>query len=176
MNSIIYYSPEEIERAFFIASQNQNQNYVRFILLWASFNSRISRDSEEVRDADMIRWVKRNCSRYRRRFQELIENDNEFVILFNQLQNVRVINFLEFKKRAKAIREGTQRQDQPEFKQIRRGREFSSLMDVIYLVRCNLIHGSKNIEQPGEIELAEICYYILLKLYRDDIEELIENF
>lgn len=171
MNSINYYSPEEIERAFFNASQNQDQSYVRFILLWASFNSRISRDSQEVRDADMLTWVKENDSRYKRRFQDLMENDEKFMILFNQLQNIRVINFLELKRRAKAIREGRQRQNQPEYKQIRRGGEFSSLVDVIYLVRCNLVHGSKFIEHPMEIDLVDICYDILFKLYCDDIQQ-----
>ena len=165
----MYYSPEEIERAFYNASQNQQLSYVKFILLWASFNSRIARDSNELYDRNMISWVKRGDSRFRRRYDCMKQNDAEFRNLILRLRPTRVINFMEFKYRARALRDGKPRRDKPTHKQIRRTNEFASVIDVIYLVRCNLVHGSKNIEEPMEQELVELCYNILLKLYEDDI-------
>lgn len=169
MNGVNYYSPNEIERVFFNASQHQNSIYVQFILLWASFNSRIARDSKEIRDTDMLRWVKEKDPRYRGRFQALMTDDIEFQTFFNRLRSIRVINFQEIKRQLKAEREDRQRKKQPTYKKINRTREFSSLIDMIYLVRCNLVHGSKNIEQSMELGLIELCYNIMLKLYREDV-------
>jgi len=168
MNGINYYSPEQIERAFFNASNEQNTSFIRFILLWASFNSRIARDSRELTDRKMITWVKGNESVYPTRYQELLDTNQNFTALVNKLSRIRVINFMEFKYREKARRENRTRQDKSDFKQVQNG-DFSSLIEVIYLVRCNIVHGSKNIERQNESNLVDLCFQILMELYRPDI-------
>ena len=104
--NVVYHEPEEIERVFYNEAQNQDLSYVKFILLCASFNSRIARDSGEIRDTDMLKWVKRGDSRYRERYDHLIKKDPEFQNLINELRPIHVINFMELKMRAKALSKG----------------------------------------------------------------------
>ena len=169
MNQIEYYSSDEIERAFYEASQNQNPSFVRFTLLYASFNSRISRDSKKIYDPEMIAWVKCQDSRYRIRFQRLMRENKEFRSLVRRLLNIRVINFRELKKREEAKRKGKQRNNQPEYRYLKNENDFDSLIDIIYQVRCNLFHGMKNIRAEMERELINTCYLILNELYQPDM-------
>lgn len=96
-------------------------------------------------------------------------SDPEFLELVTQLQRIRVIDFRELKHRAKALRKNKPRKEKPDYKQVDQNMSFDSVLDVIYLVRYNLVHGSKNIAIPLEQSLVNICYNILLKIYEDDV-------
>ena len=49
---------------------------------------------------------------------------------------------------------------------------FSSLMEVLYSIRCNLFHGRKDVgENEKDIQLVSLAYRILLPLFRRYLKE-----
>ena len=160
-----HYNPIEAEREFFRFSKKDLPIFIRFFLLYASFNSRIARESGKIYDYEMIKWVKLQRSLYRRKFIELLEND-DFKSWLSQLTNVRVVNVREIKKRENALRAGKQyNYDKPTYHQLIDINDFNTMIDIIYQVRCNLFHGAKSIENRMELGLIELCYNILNALY-----------
>lgn len=49
---------------------------------------------------------------------------------------------------------------------------FGQMLDVIYLVRCNLFHGRKSEIDAHDKELVELAYHILSRVFRPIIDEL----
>jgi len=173
MGPIEYYYPPDIERLFYQESCKNTPIFVRFFMLYASFNSRISRDSGKIRDSDMIRWVKKRSSEYRDRFNHLIENDREFRDYVRKLSHIRVRNIREEKRKQLALNAGRQHKPWGKLYHIMENeRDFDTLIDIIYQVRCNLFHGGKNINLRLERHLIDLCYNILNSLYEPFIGEL----
>jgi hypothetical protein len=130
----------------------------------------IARESGRLYDYEMINWVKLQRSPYRRKFVELLE-DNNFKSWLNQLMNIRVVNVREVKKREKALQDGRQyNYNKTTHHHLIDINDFNTVIDIIYQVRCNLFHGAKSIEYRMELNLIELCYNILNSLYAPFID------
>ncbi len=44
------------------------------------------------------------------------------------------------------------------------------LMQIIYQIRCNLFHGKKSMDDPHDLELVQLAYRILSRIYRPFVE------
>ena len=168
-----YYNPTDIERVFYEESLQNHPIFIRFFMLYASFNSRISRDSGKLSDHDMIRWVKNRTSPYRDRFNYLIENDPDFKSNVELLSHIRVRNIREEKREQRVLNAGKQYKPRNKFRMMENERDFDTLIDIIYQVRCNLFHGGKNVRLRLEKYLIELCYNILNSLYEPMIRNLL---
>ena len=105
----------------------------------------------------MLHWVKRN-TRLPQIFEELIENDPDFVAKLQKLSQYKVLD----------MRPG----HQGESKSINDIRSLDQVLDVIYQIRCNLFHGQKSMIDPHDRELVELAFQILSKIFRPIINDL----
>ena len=134
----------------------RGQEYIddgdRFVSLWIAFNGWMKgKFGEAERDVTLVNRVKKSDD-IRQIFEALRSDNSDFAELLQQLSIHTVADMRDLDNRNKIKRyNGT----------------FDSFMDVIYLVRCNLFHGRKNIEEDNkDFELVRLSYRILLPLFR----------
>ena len=60
-----------------------------------------------------------------------------------------------------------------ESRSIKDTKDFGQLLDVIYLIRCNLFHGRKSEIDPHDRELVELAFRILSGVFKPVIDDLI---
>jgi len=155
------FTHEELIIDWFKRSQGEKVKiftiFDQFISLWFAFNSWGTYKSKKDRDRDMLHWVKRN-TRLPQIFEELIENDPDFVAKLQKLSQYKVLD----------MRPG----HQGESKSINDIRSLDQVLDVIYQIRCNLFHGQKSMIDPHDRELVELAFQILSKIFRPIINDL----
>lgn len=134
----------------------RGQEYIddgdRFISLWIAFNGWMKgKFGEAVKDRTLINRVKKSED-IRQAFEDLKRDDQSFAEYLIELSEFTVADM-----RRLDIQSRIQRYDGT----------FDSLIEVIYLVRCNLFHGRKEInEDRKDFELVRLSYRILLPLFK----------
>jgi len=134
----------------------RGQEYIddgdRFISLWIAFNGWMKgKFGEAIQDKTLINRAKR-AKDIRQAFDDLKRDDCGFAECLKELSEYTVADM-----RHLDVQSGMQRYDGT----------FDSLIEVIYLVRCNLFHGRKEInEDKKDFELVRLSYQILLPLFK----------
>ena len=125
-----------------------------FIALWISFNAWMkSKFGEGATDSAMIDSVSR-LDDFKTTFSQL-KAQADFRNKLAELEGFTVVDMRDQDNRTK-FKEyiGT----------------FESLMSILYLIRCNLFHGRKNIDDDkNDLKLVCLAYYILLPLFKKHI-------
>lgn len=123
----------------------------RFIALWVAFNGWMRQCfGEDKGDRCLINKVKESekATKLRDTFKNLRDNNGAFAKLLAVVGKYEVINM-----------------QHPETVKKYDG-SFESLIEVIYQVRCNLIHGGKNpADDKKDFDLVSQSYKILLPLF-----------
>lgn len=123
----------------------------RFICLWIAFNGWMrGKYGENLNDAAQKSRVKQNQD-LEQTFDMLNNISPSFSELLNKLRQYTVANMLN-----------------PDNRNLMRRYDGSltTLIDVIYLVRCNLFHGRKNIQDNmKDFELVVLSYRIMQRLF-----------
>ena len=128
----------------------------KFISLWIAFNGWLKyKFGEQVGDRHLINKVK-NLEIIKNAFNELKLNEQEFIQDLLKLSGYFVIDM---------------RETANENREKKYTGTFESLIEVIYLVRCNLFHGRKNLdEDEKDFNLICLSYDILLPLFKKTLE------
>jgi hypothetical protein len=124
----------------------------RFISLWIAFNSWLKENyGERVYDKGLIEKAKTNQN-LKDIFQQLSIIDCNFQTNLNQLQKYHVVD----------MRNSSTKQNKPSCKG-----DYEIFLDKIYLIRCNLFHGRKNVdEDKKDRELVDLALKLLHPLFK----------
>ena len=132
-----------------IKARGQRDPFVKFILYWFCFNAWLTSLSGKDNDALAIKWFKNNDS-FIKTCVSGFWNSPETQSLLRGLKNdCPVYN----------NRQG----QRGEFKSIYDVNNINEVIDVIYQIRGNLFHGTKNPRDPRESRLVENSSKILEK-------------
>ncbi len=129
----------------------------KFISLWIAFNGWMRIEfREDLSDRNLIEKVKEK-EEMKRTFNELRADNNKFSSYLNSLSKYQVVNMKEPENEEKwESYDGT----------------FSSLIGVLYQIRCNLFHGRKNIKQDEkDIQLVYLAFDILHPLFKKYLKD-----
>jgi len=123
----------------------------RFIALWISFNGYCTMLSSGSQESRMMEWVKRNHG-FKNAYHEMLDASPEFRRCLEELKSLcPVID----------MRPGLGYKS----KTITDIRNFDQTLDVIYKIRCNLFHGSKDLTSERDKRLAMLGYDVLRRIY-----------
>ncbi len=125
----------------------------RFISLWIAFNGWMKGEfGEDKADRELIDKVKA-LEDMSRGFTNLKSQNQLFSKDLNKLGEYPVADMRDINNARRTRRyDGT----------------FGSLIEVIYLIRCNLFHGRKDVkEDRKDFELIRLSYRILLPLFKE---------
>ncbi len=128
----------------------------RFICLWIAFNGWMkSQYLESMDDSHLIACAKKDTGLFGQ-FKELQESDVQFKDNLDHLERFSLTDM--------SVPVDL---EQSEIGEIRYDGSFDSLMDVLYLVRCNLIYGRKTpADDDKDKELVSLAYGILYPLFQ----------
>jgi hypothetical protein len=128
----------------------------RFISLWIAFNAWLKKEyREDTPDGKMIKKAKENED-LQSIFQRLSNNDEEFKVNLRKLMGYTVID--------------TRFPTNEEKEQNCIG-DYKSFLSVVYLIRCNLFHGRKRVdENEKDQELVTLALKLLHPLFKEFIE------
>ena len=135
----------------------RRQEYIddgdRFISLWIAFNSWMKgKFGDAVKDSTLVKHVKESVEV--QRIFEKMKYDGEFSESLRKLGNIGDIANMQYPNCSEKYK--------------KYDGQFTSLMDVLYQVRCNLFHGRKDVEaDQKDIELVSLSYQILLPLLKN---------
>lgn len=126
----------------------------QFISLWISFNAWLkSRYGHNLPDSTSIEKVGNN-----KELESIFDDIKKEKQYRKKLERIKLYNITDMrypqnKNRNKRVESGE--------------REFSSLMEAIYQIRCNLFHGRKNVsEKEGkDWELVYLAYDLLFPIF-----------
>jgi hypothetical protein len=129
----------------------------RFICLWISFNAWGIHESRKETDRDMVEWAKEN-DLLKRTFNALA-TEHGFHVTLERLRNMCPIpRHRKWKGSDKAI--------------IKDPRKWDEVLEVIYVIRCNLFHGRKSLQNIPDIQLVDFAYEILSRVFNGVIMQL----
>jgi hypothetical protein len=123
----------------------------KFIALWISFNGYCTILSRSWQGTRMLEWVKNN-SNFGERYEELLDNDFDRQAV-EELKSLCPVH---------DMRPGLEHNS----KTIADVEDFGEVMDVIYKIRCNLFHGSKDLANERDKKLAMLGYDVLMSIYK----------
>ena len=129
----------------------------KFICLWISFNAWATRESQKDIDRNMIKWAKEN-DLLRETFNNLTTNP-DFNNMLGQLKSMCPIP-------RHRVWNGTDRVTIDDIK------KWDEVLEAIYVVRCNLIHGRKSLKNIPDMQLVDLAYGILSRIFNSVIEQL----
>lgn len=128
----------------------------QFISLWLAFNAWGTYKSKKDTDNQMLKWIKKNT---------------DLPTIHNQLMK----DNKDYQQRVKRLAEYTVLDMRPghrrDSKSIGNINNFNEVLEVIYQIRCNLFHGQKNEINPNDLELVDLAFHILSKIFRPVINE-----
>jgi len=125
---------------------------VRFFYFYLCLNIVMASESGEEIDAKMIKWIKVNPNSVRAAFNQLLKAKNQmFLTALQGLQELTNQKPLESNLPSKA----------PII--IQDHCRFDEIIDVVYRIRCNLFHGTKNPDQKRDMMLLHYSTDILIK-------------
>ena len=132
----------------------RGQEYIddgdRFISLWIAFNGWMKGKFGENKKDRMLLNETKKLTEFSDSFNHLKRDNSCFRRNLEKLANYSVADMRNLKDRNLTY-DGT----------------FESLIEVLYLVRCNLFHGRKEInENKKDIELVSLSLKILLPLFK----------
>jgi len=129
----------------------------RFISLWIAFNGWMRGTYGEDKDDRVLLDKVKNSSKFHNVFLSMKGREPEFSDNLLELGKYTVINMKYPNDPRKTLTcDGT----------------FSSLMEVLYSIRCNLFHGRKDVsENEKDIQLVSLAYQILLPLFKRYLKE-----
>lgn len=163
-----------------------------FLKLWMSFNNRIKKDHPEfTRDCDAINFYKTEWE-IKKQFLRLFDLQSDdwisFCVALNNLvsnmmqYNLKYSNWDPVKYSEWMILENADRRwwkepiyisaEKKKFQILEENKEsfFSETFEIIYQVRCNLVHGSFDIENDFFIWLIKDSYNILYPILNNIFE------
>jgi hypothetical protein len=134
----------------------RGQEYIddgdRFISLWIAFNSWLKKEfGKAEKDFTLIKRIK-DSPKVQAAFENM-KNEEEFAQLLHQLKVRSPVVDMRFPDNSAKVKsyEG----------------DLGSLMEVLYLVRCNLFHGQKSAEENNrDFELVVLSYHVLLPFFK----------
>lgn len=129
----------------------------RFISLWIAFNGWLKKEyGENRREFQLIENVI-DSNDMKAVFEKLKNGDGKFQESLNKLSCYRVINMRD-------------EHNEAEYKQY--DGNFSSLINTIYQIRCNLFHGRKNVDDnKRDSDLIGLALNILKPLFKEYLKE-----
>jgi len=130
----------------------------KFVSLWISFNAWGTYQSQKDTDRQMIEWTKSNEA-LKERLGELLTNDSDFIQDISDLKNMCPI------QRHKPYR-GSHEVN------ITSINNFNEVLEAIYVMRCNLLHGFKDPEDIRNQTLIRLAFQILSKLFSEIVNGL----
>jgi len=152
---------EDLIIDWFKRSQNEETRgftvFDKFISLWFAFNSWGTYSTKKAKDWQMLNAVKKE-PRLLTSYGKSITEDPEFLKAVKRLAEYKVLD----------MRPG----HETESRSIDDIGNFGQILDVIYLIRCNLFHGRKSEIDAHDKELVELAYHILSRVFRPIIDEL----
>jgi len=122
--------------------------YDKFIYLWISFNSWLSKESGKQKDRVMVNWFK-NRDDYKQSFVRTTKADERIATAATFFITRKVTNM---KTMAKYNMESIN--------------DFENAVEVIYQVRCNLFHGDKRRDHWVDREIVQNAVILLECIYR----------
>jgi hypothetical protein len=129
-----------------------------FVSLWISFDAWGTYQSREDRSRKMIEWVKSNET-LKEKFVESFKKDSNFV------QDVRALIDLCPIHRHKPYKDSTE-------VNIKSINDFDNVLEAIYQIRCNFLHGHAAFDDKRNQTLIELAFRILSKLFSGIVKEL----
>ncbi len=120
----------------------------KFIYLWISFNSWISKQSQKKTDRDMVEWFKAQ-EQYESDFLKIVDTEKD-------IENAA--GFF-------VTRKVTNMKNQTEHK-MSTIYDFKNAVEVVYQVRCNLFHGDKSRDHWVDREIVQRATILLDGIYR----------
>jgi hypothetical protein len=129
----------------------------RFICLWISFNAWGSHESGRETDRAMIEWAKNN---------DLLNR------AFNGLATEQNFNFTLEKLRRMCPIPRHRKWNGSDRVTIDDPRKWGEVLEVIYVIRCNLFHGRKSLQNIPDVQLVDLAYEILSKVFESVITPL----
>jgi hypothetical protein len=122
----------------------------KFVFLWFCFNAVLAFESGEDSDRDMLEWLKSSAasgSRLRRAYDMAMRSSGFRENLEGLAQLCPIVSVRYPNKKAV----------------IQSPEDFPNIVEAIYLVRCNLFHGSKGSSDVRDQKLIKRCALILEK-------------
>jgi hypothetical protein len=122
----------------------------KFIAVWISLNGYGTLFSGKSHDKEMVEWIKR--SELKSVFEKLLSSDEDFKRDLEELKKECPVFDMRpgFRNKSKTITDI---------------KNFNEVIDVIYQIRCNLFHGSKDWTNPRDRKLATLAFRILKKIF-----------
>lgn len=128
-----------------------------FVSLWISFNAWGTHKSRKETDRTMVEWAKEDYT-LKETFNTLLK-DSDFFHALKQLKGMCPIpRHRKYKGSKEAI--------------INDVREWEQVLEVIYVIRCNLFHGRKSLRNEPDRQLVNLAYKILSKVFAGVVRHL----
>ena len=102
----------------------------------------------------MIDWFIENAQA-KTSYQSLLDSESEFHSRVERMMNYEVLDMRFPNNPGKTLDSVN---------------DFAQLMRMIYQIRCNLFHGKKSLDDPHDVELVEIAYDILTRIFAQFVE------
>jgi len=132
-------------------------SFDKFICLWISFNAWGTHESQKDHDRDMIEWAKKN---------DLLRETFNTLTLDPDFNNM----LKQFKNMCPTPRHRTWKgPDKVTTSDIKKWNE---VLEAIYVMRCNLIHGRKSLRNIPDMQLVDLAYEILGRVFNNVITRL----
>jgi hypothetical protein len=141
-------NPTHIDLILEWYERSRSSVFDQFIYLWISFNAWLSMIiGTEESDRAKINWFKEQ-ERYRNYFLEAIKVGKE---LYRTSDFFAKNGVWDAKKRKRFHAKGAM--------------DFGGIVELIYIVRCNLFHGSKNRDDIVDRTIVELSCKLLTAIY-----------
>jgi hypothetical protein len=142
---------QALVKSWHARSTREGDPVSKFVFLWFCFNARLSYESGEDRDRDMLEWLKTaspGSSQLRRSYDQAMASD----VFRRDLQTLVSSSPIH----------GTRRHN-PQVVRIRDIEDFPNIVEGVYQVRCNLFHGGKRADDLRDQKLVKVSAAILRK-------------
>jgi hypothetical protein len=123
----------------------------RFVSLWIAFNAWGTCRFDKDTDRKMVEAAKKD-RRLKASFENLFQNDPPFV---NDLETLKARCPIDRNRSHKGSM----------IAMIVNLNDFSEVLEVIYVIRCNLFHGEKLSQDSRDKELVSLAFAVLRKVF-----------
>ena len=151
------------DKTHIIIDNYRNSQKVEFIpdkfrSLYSSFNTWLNLVTNKDTDRDKLEFFKENKEAKNAYFNAL--NNKDFLLKISPLMFYQVLDARLHPKPPIYVDTLW---------------DFSKIVDVIYRVRCNLVHGGKSTSYKEDYQLIELSYYILEAIFVPLISDIINK-
>jgi len=128
----------------------ENDYFIKFFMLWICFNAWLEYRSKMNRDADMLNWLIKQTSQ-----------NSDLISAYESQKKSNKASFQDsIKWLIKSCPISDSRGQRPDIN-IRNENDFENIIWVIYRIRCNLFHGSKQPNDSRDQKLVVFATNIL---------------